>query len=104
MNFISFIKKQQGQQDPRLKRFVDFAKADPNFPSSSDPAVLAEYLYNKLDPDQTLSFQNWLMIYKQLEPSNELPPAKDERDFLRMINLIIDKQNADPDYVKKYRR
>ena len=74
MNLISFIKGLPKQDDNGIKDFLDIAKLDSNFPNSSDPIKLAQYLYLQLSPDETLGFQKMLMIYTQSEPSNQVPP------------------------------
>lgn len=65
MRFISFIKQNAAQTDPALKSFADYAIKDSAFPLSSDPGILAFYLYNKLDEIQTKGFQVFMMLYKQ---------------------------------------
>ena len=73
MNFITFLKQQTKQPDEAVNLFVNFAVNDKIFPTSSDPEILAKYLYKKLNHKQTSGFQKCLMIYKQLEPNNEIP-------------------------------
>ena len=100
MDFISFVRTQALQNDPGINAFVAIARADENFPASSDPIKLAQYLYLKLNPQATLGFQKMFMIYAQFEPSNQIPPQykKDQGKMLEAINLIIDLQNKDSNY------
>ncbi|MEW6470422.1 MAG: hypothetical protein AB1458_16030 [Bacteroidota bacterium] len=99
MNFIDFLKTFPPQGDKRLQSFIDFAKKDKDFPTSSDPSKLAIYLYRKLDPTQTLAFQNCLMIYSKM-PDNELPKRFFGREDMPLmaVNIIVALQNFDSDY------
>ena len=99
MNFITFIQKQAKQPDEAVNLFVNFAVNDKNFPTSSDPEILAKYLYKKLNHKQTSGFQKCLMIYKQFEQKNEIPNKyNDQMKFIDALNFIIDLQNNDPEY------
>lgn len=100
MNFISFIRNLPQQDDPGLNGFLTIAKSDPDFPGTSDPLKLAKYIYLKLSPENTLGFQKSLMIYFQLEPTNQIPPKyKNSPDkFLEAINFILKLQDNDPMY------
>jgi hypothetical protein len=90
-------------ENPHLKKFATFTLSDKTFPETSDPLELAAYLYKKLDPEETLAFQKWLMIYKSMEPTNQLPEyCSNEKAFLDVINTIVRLQNSDPEYKKKH--
>ena len=100
MNFISFVRTLSKQDDDSLNGFIDFAKADNNFPNSSDPIKLAQYLYLQLSPDDTTGFQKMLMVYFQVETTNQIPPKykDDQQLFLKAINYILKLQDNDPSY------
>ena len=99
MNFISFVKQNHNQKEEALKNFSETVINDKNFPDSSDPRILGKYLYLKLNHQQTLGFQKWMMIYKTMDTNNELPKElNDEQTFLNAINYIVFLQNNDTDY------
>lgn len=104
MNFISFVKALPKQDDSSLNGFLDIAKSDSNFPNSSDPIKLAQYLYLQLNPEQTLGFQKMLMIYFQVEPANQIPPKykNDQELYLKAINYILSLQDNDTNYPFKH--
>jgi hypothetical protein len=100
MNYISFIKDLQKQEDNGINSFLEIAQNDGNFPNSSDPIKLAQYLYLQLTPEQTLGFQKTLMIYQQVETANQIPPKykNDQQLFLKAINYILKLQDNDSNY------
>ena len=100
MNFITFLRNLPEQEDDILNGFLDIAKLDNNFPNSSDPIKLAQYLYLQLTPDETTGFMKLLIIYIQTETSNQIPPKyKNNNDlFLKAINYILKLQDNDPLY------
>jgi hypothetical protein len=65
MNFISFLRDLPEQDENSLNGFLDIAKLDSNFPNTSDPIKLAQYLYLQLTPDETTGFMKLLIIYIQ---------------------------------------
>ena len=100
MNYISFLKNILEQDDHDINGFLDIALNDSNFPNSSDPVKLAQYLYLQLTPDETIGFQKTLMIYEQKEIANQIPPKykNNEALFLRAINYIVKLQDNDSKY------
>lgn len=100
MTFIDFIRNIPLQEDPSISRFLKWGRNDNSFPKSSDPKVLGQYLYMKLDPDLTMAFMKMIMFYSQVEPNNEIPSKYKSNDnlFLEALNHIIDLQNKDKNY------
>ncbi len=73
---------------------MKWALAQQYFPSSSDPAVLAKYLYDKLDWDLTHAYQKLFVVYEQAEPDNTIPARyKGHLKLLDGINIIVDLKN-----------
>ncbi|MBA3682069.1 MAG: hypothetical protein H0W73_13055 [Bacteroidetes bacterium] len=100
MRFITFVKQNSDQQDPKLKSFANYVAKSKKFSLSSDPRLLALQLYDKLNAEQTAGFQLFMILYWQSELKNLL--SKDLKDnqteFLNAINLIIYfQQNGIPD-------
>jgi len=100
MTFRDYILMMPEQPDKGISEFIEFAKKDSDFPNTSDPKVLCEYLYLKLNPELTTSFQKMFLFFEQVEPNNELPKMYVGNKMLLMndINYIIDLQNNDPKY------
>jgi hypothetical protein len=99
MRFAEFIKKMPLQSDNGVNCFLNWAKMQTDFPSTSNPHDLAKMLYNKLNHQMTLGFQKCLMIYASL-PGNEIPPMllADNQKMLEAINKVIELQHADKNY------
>jgi hypothetical protein len=99
MHFIEFIRSVPDGQDKKVQAFINLAKADKDFPMTSDPSKLAIYLYQKLNPETTHGFQVCMMIYSK-ERKNKLPKMCFGRDdmMLHAINVIVGLQNFDSDY------
>jgi hypothetical protein len=95
MDFLSFLNTLPKQQDVSLQGFIDFARADKNFPNSSDPELLARYLYRKLGHRLTTAYQKSLMMYFYVSNNNVQPS---DPSLLDKINRIVDLQNNDPLY------
>ncbi len=91
MRFLSFVKQNSDQNHPALKSLIRYALNDKKFPLSSDPRIIALYLYSRLDHNQTKGFQAFMMLYKKMEPKNQLPAElkNDDQAFLDAINVIV---------------
>jgi hypothetical protein len=64
------------------------------FPRSSDPQVLAKYLYDKLDWDLTHAYQKLYVLYEKVEPGNTIPHQyKGQENLMSAINIIIEMKN-----------
>lgn len=100
MRFIKFVKENANQDDPALKSFASYALAARDFSLSSDPRVLALYLYKKLNHLQTKGYQMYMILYRQIENNNQLPQDLKNNDhaFLEAVNVIVNLQNNDPGY------
>ncbi len=100
MRFITFVKQNNNQDDPALKSFAKYVHDARNFPLSSDPRILAAYLYKKLNHLQTKGYQVYMMLYNQIEPNNQLPADLKNNNpaFLDALNAIIALQDNDPNY------
>lgn len=99
MTFTEFIKLMPEQKDTGINGFLSWAKRQDNFPASSDPNLLAQNLYNKLNPEMTQGFQKCLMVYASM-PNNEIPKSllNDEPKMLSALNRIIELQQGDKNY------
>ena len=108
MRFIEFIQGMPPQQDEGINAFINWAKAHPLFPTSSDPNKLAEFLYDKLNHKMTLGYQKCFMVFANMPvpDSGEDVPAADipvgllmnQQKMLEAINKIVALQNADRNY------
>ena len=87
--FVTFVKSNPSTDDPAMKSFYSYVKRTANFPQSSNPRILAVYLYLKLDRLQIKGFQLYMILYKQ-QPGNQLPKdLHDHTAFLNAINAIV---------------
>jgi len=75
--FYDFVRTLPKQQDKGINNFIDFVKADKNFPTVNDPAILAIHLYLHLDPVTTTGFQKCMMNI----PSNAPQSLSKKRVF-----------------------
>lgn len=101
MDFRSFVQRDSDRQnDPGIRAAAAIILRLEDLPRSSDPRVLAKSLHKLMDPQATKGFQVMMMVYKDLEPTNELPQdlKRDPRLFLEAISHINELQNADPDH------
>lgn len=100
MRFIRFVKNNALQDDPALISFAKYVLTTKGFPLSSDPRILALYLYKKLNHLQTKGYQLYMALYRQAESANQLPKdlKNNERAFLEALNRIVNLQNSDPGY------
>ncbi|MBS1936560.1 MAG: hypothetical protein JSS84_01945 [Bacteroidetes bacterium] len=99
MDFLSFVQRNSGRQtDPDILAAAKVILSLGGLPRSSDPRILAQSLHKLMDPSATKGFQVMMMVYKDLEPTNELPEEikRDPRLFLQAISRINELQNADP--------
>lgn len=97
--FYDFVSTASAPKNKEFNKFVSLCKADSGFPKTNDPAVLACYLYMKLDNKMTLAFQQALMFYHQMHPERFPQRAFARQDMaLSTINLIINLQNASSEY------
>lgn len=78
-----------------MRAFITHMKQDKDFPSSSDPAVLAAHLAPLLSPEAVRGYQKFLMAYAHTE-HNELPKGLKPSSlaFLDAINAIVDLKNG----------
>ena len=99
MTFTEFIKLMPEQKDDGVNSFLSWAKMQSDFPASSDPNVLAQNLYNKLNHKMTLGFQKCLMVYASM-PNNEIPKAllNEQPKMLRALNRVVELQHEDKNY------
>ncbi|NII26639.1 hypothetical protein HB364_16235 [Pseudoflavitalea sp. X16] len=97
MRFLTFVKQNANQEDPALKSFARFFINTQPPQLSSDPRILAVYLYGRLNPQQTKGFQVFMILYRQ-EGKNQLAPdlKNDDQAFLEAINRIVYFQQHDP--------
>jgi hypothetical protein len=101
MDFLSFVQRNSSRQtEPDILAAAKIILRLEDLPRSSDPRVLAKSLHKLLDPQATKGFQVMMMVYKDLEPANELPEElkRDPQLFLAAISHINELQNADPDH------
>ena len=101
MHFYQFIQTLTPQQDEHITNLITWIKNDTTFPkNTSDPSVLAIYLYLHFNTNQTSAYQKLLMLYQRLVPKHKLPERTTARDdmFLEAINLIVTLQNNDSNY------
>ena len=101
MHFYEFIKSLEPQEDEHIIKLIMWIKNDKTFPkNTSDPSVLAIYLYLYLNEEQTTAYQKLLMLYRHLVPNHKLPKRSTSREdmFLQAINLIVCLQNNDSNY------
>jgi hypothetical protein len=87
------------QKDQNLDSFLGWAKTQTNFPASSDPNIISEAIYTKLNHQMTQGFQKCLMIYSTM-PNNEIPVLllNDEKKMLRALNRCAELQSQDLNY------
>ena len=107
MTFIEFIRTMPAQEDPGVNAFINWAKAHPLFPTSSDPNELAKFLYDKLNHKMTLGYQKLFMVFANMPvpagknfPVPEIPVGllMNPQKMLEGINKIVALQNADKNY------
>ena len=101
MDFITFVRQSMStMMDPAMSLCAKLITRYDDLPPSSDPRILADFLYNKLNHQATKGFQTLIMVYKQMEPTNELPEElkKDQQAMLDAINEIVRLQEGDPNY------
>ncbi|MCB0774536.1 MAG: hypothetical protein KDB93_14320 [Flavobacteriales bacterium] len=99
MDFLSFVQRNSSRQtDPGILAAAKIILGLEDLPRSSDPRILAQSLHKLMDPQATKGFQVMMMVYKDLEPANELPEElkRDPHLFLQAISHINELQNADP--------
>ena len=90
MEFISFLKTLPKQDDKHVNAFLEWALNHKYIPSSSDPSILAKYLYDKLDWDLTHAFQKLFVVYEKTDPDNAIPAQyKGHGNLLHAINIIV---------------
>jgi len=94
MTYLDFIKTIPIQEDQEINDFCDLVKQDNIFPNSSDPIILAKYLYQKLDEKATYAFQQTFILYSYM-PDNKIPGEykNNQPKLLEAINYIINLQN-----------
>ena len=76
-------------------------KNDTTFPkNTSDPSILAIYLYLHLNIEQTTAYQKLLILYQSTTPKHKLPERTTAHDdmFNDALNLIVYLQNNDSNY------
>lgn len=98
VRFLTFVKGTPPGDDPAMKSFYSYVDRTANLPQSSNPRVLANYLYLKLGRLQTRGYQFYMILYRE-QLYNQLPKdLKDHTAFLDALNAIVDFQNSDPHY------
>ena len=100
LSFAEFIRFSPAQDDENLNRFIDLVNNDKAFISSSDPVELAKYLYKKLDPILTLTFQKAFLMYGSIVQNNHIPAKylETQKAMLEGLNHILTLQDNDPEY------
>lgn len=96
LKFVEFVTGSPGQDHPAMKSFARYVKqSGKQLPATSDPYELARYLYDKVDHEQTLGFQLFMMVYRHQE-GNQLSKQLQRNDkiFLEAINAIVYLQNS----------
>ena len=73
MNFKEYINNLPVQSDSGINDFIQIVKSSEDFPNTSDPIKLCNFLYLKLDENQTTSFQKIFIFFEQFEKSNDIP-------------------------------
>ncbi|MFA6922880.1 MAG: hypothetical protein WC223_01380 [Bacteroidales bacterium] len=101
MDFLTFVKQNSKQEDKNILSFIEAIKKNDSVPVSSDPRLLGRYLHLKMNSQQTLGFQKCMQLYKA-NSKNELPKElqNDEMAFIDALNLIIELQKNNPNYIK----
>jgi len=97
MTFLDFINAIPTQDDPEIGKMITYLNEDKQFPSTDDIGIMSHYLYKKLYYPQTFAFQQLLMIWIGSSRPDLQP---NDPKVLAEINLIIDLQNADSEYVR----
>ena len=101
MDYRSFLQREIPKQtDPGVRAAGKIILRMEDLPRSSDPRVLAKSLHKLMDPQATKGFQVMMMVYKDMEPANELPAElkNDPAKFIAAISHINELQNNDPDH------
>lgn len=100
LSFAEFVSSAPVQDDENLNRFIDLVNNDKAFISSSDPIELAKYLYKKLDPILTLTFQKTFLMYGSIVQNNHIPAKYMETpEAMRdALNHIVSLQDNDLEY------
>ena len=62
MNFKEYINNLPVQSDSGINDFIQIVKSSEDFPNTSDPIKLCDFLYLKLDENQTTCFQKTFII------------------------------------------
>jgi|GEM_PF-744967 hypothetical protein len=94
MEFIEFVKTLPKQEDKRTNEFVHWASQQKDFPDSSHPVILAQYLYDKLDWDMAHTYQKLYVFYEKVIPNNRVPRNyKGQEKLMEAINIIVDLKN-----------
>jgi hypothetical protein len=84
MHLIQYIKAMQHQPDSTIELLRNKFTDDANFPETSDINILANYVWDKLNNQQTTAYQNILMMWGF---ESRTPFSLDD------LNLIIDVQD-----------
>jgi|SRR6185437_14482058 len=82
-------------QDKSVQNFILWAFKDKDFPATDDLTVLANYLYLKLNKEQTAAYQKLLLFYLYLKNGGRQPTNP---ELLQKVNLIVTLQQNDPQY------